>query len=234
MRIGILETDRVPDDLIDDFGSYADMVEAWLRQECREFSFSHYDVVQQIYPQNISECDAYLITGSKASAYDQTPWLFTLSQFIRELYICSTKKLIGICFGHQLIAQSLGGVVSKSPKGWGVGLAQTEVYKTELWMMPIAKSFKLPVIHQDQVIKLPKNGTAIAGNPFCPYSIIKYGDSVLTFQGHPEHQKTYTRALMLRRKDVIDEKVLCIGLRSLDNDSDAQLVAKWVVNFLAV
>ncbi|MCP2729962.1 glutamine amidotransferase-related protein [Limnofasciculus baicalensis] len=234
MRIGILETDQVSHDLIDDFGSYADMVEAWLRQECREFAFSRYDVVQQIYPQHISECDAYLITGSKASAYDQAPWLYTLSQFIRNLYIQSKKKLIGICFGHQLIAQTLGGVVHKSPKGWGVGLAKSEVYKTKPWMIPIANSFKLSVIHQDQVIKLPKNATAIAGNSFCPYSVVTYGESVLTFQGHPEHQKTYTQALMVRRKDFMEEAVFSAGLRSLDDDSDAQLVAKWVVNFLEV
>ncbi|HBK99244.1 MAG TPA: GMP synthase [Microcoleaceae bacterium UBA10368] len=232
MRIGILETDQVANDLIEDFGSYADMVEAWLRQERREFLFSRYDVVQEIYPQDISECDAYLITGSRASVYDHDPWLCTLSQFIRDIYMQSTKKLIGICFGHQLIMQSLGGVVYKSPKGWGVGLAQSEVYKTEPWMIPLAKSFKLPVIHQDQVIELPKDATAIAGNPFCPYSVVTYGGSVLTFQGHPEHKKTYTQALMLRRKDVMEETVFSAGFRSLDDDPDAQLVAKWVVNFL--
>jgi len=232
MQIGILETDRVPNDLIDDFGSYSDMVEAWLRQERRELEFSRYDVVQELYPQDISECDAYIITGSKASAYDRNPWLCTLSHFISELYVRSTKKLIGICFGHQMIAQALGGVVQKSPKGWGVGLAQSEVYQTEPWMMPTVKSFKLLAIHQDQVIDLPQAAMAIAGNRFCPYSVVKYGGSVLTFQGHPEHKKTYTQALMLRRKDAMEEAVLSAGLRSLDDDPDAQLVAKWVVNFL--
>jgi len=110
--------------------------------------------------------------------------------------------------------------------------SEEEVYKTEPWMIPLAKSFKLPVIHQDQVIELPKDATAIAGNPFCPYSVVTYGGSVLTFQGHPEHKKTYTQALMLRRKDVMEETVFSAGLRSLDDDPDAQLVAKWVVNFL--
>ena len=110
--------------------------------------------------------------------------------------------------------------------------SEKEVYKTEPWMIPLAKSFTLLVIHQDQVIELPKDATAIAGNPFCPYSVVTYGGSVLTFQGHPEHKKTYTQALMLRRKDVMEETVFSAGLRSLDDDPDAQLVAKWVVNFL--
>jgi len=99
-------------------------------------------------------------------------------------------------------------------------------------MVPIAQTFKLLVIHQDRVVELPKNATAIAGSPFCPYSAVTYGRSVLTFQGHPEHKKTYTQALMRRRKDVIEERVLSAGLRSLDDNIDAQLIAKWVVNFI--
>ncbi|MEM9214162.1 MAG: GMP synthase [Cyanobacteria bacterium P01_F01_bin.150] len=232
MRIGILEADQVAQDFIGEFGSYGDMVESWLYQAEKELLFRRYDVVQEIYPQDIAECDAYIITGSKASAYDQTPWVYTLSQFIRNLYTQSTKKIIGICFGHQIIAQTLGGLVSKSSKGWGIGLAENKVYEEETWMLPFAKTFKLLVSHQDQVVNLPENAKLIAGNTFCPYSVLKYGTSVLTFQGHPEHRKAYTQALMLSRKGVIEEETLLIGLRSLEDEDDAQLIARWVINFL--
>ncbi|HEY7775911.1 MAG TPA: GMP synthase, partial [Kineobactrum sp.] len=121
MKLGILKTDAVRPEWVPDFGEYPDMFIALLGQLDPSLEFAVYDVEQGQYPADIDEVDAYLITGSKSSVYDDKPWIETLMAFVRELDQ-RRKKLVGICFGHQLVAQALGGKTEKSPKGWGVGL----------------------------------------------------------------------------------------------------------------
>ena len=126
MKLGILKTDAVRPEWVPEFGEYPDMFVALLEQADPSLEFVVYDVEEGQYPDDIEEVDAYLITGSKSSVYDDKPWIARLMDFVQELDR-RRKKLVGICFGHQLVAQALGGEAAKSPKGWGVGLAHASI-----------------------------------------------------------------------------------------------------------
>ena len=151
MRIGILEADWLGKETQEKYGSYGDMFRILLSSVDEQLLFQTYQVTELEYPEHINECDAYLITGSKDSVYENKPWIMQLQKYITILSDHS-KKLIGICFGHQLVDQALGGRVEKSERGWGIGLAQSAVVKTKPWMIPASEKFVLLVSHQDQVI----------------------------------------------------------------------------------
>jgi GMP synthase-like glutamine amidotransferase len=120
MKIGILKTDAVRPEWVPTFGEYPDMFERVLKLVDPDLEFEVWDIEEGEFPTTLDGIDGFIITGSKSSVYDDKPWIRSLEALVRELYE-ARKKVIGICFGHQLIAQALGGLVDKSPKGWGVG-----------------------------------------------------------------------------------------------------------------
>ena len=132
MKIGILKTDAVRPEFVPEFGEYPDMFAALLSRVDPALEFATYDVEEGEFPDDIHAVDAYLITGSKSSVYDDKPWIKQLMQFVRELH-ARRKKLVGICFGHQLVARALGGHTEKSDKGWGVGAHSATFSQSPRW-----------------------------------------------------------------------------------------------------
>ncbi|MDH5445064.1 MAG: GMP synthase [Gammaproteobacteria bacterium] len=231
MKIGLLEAENLKPEIIKTYGSYANMTARLLQAVKADLSFQTYPVINGGYPDTIDECDAYLITGSKASAYDDDDWITQLENYIQTL-VYKQKKLIGICFGHQLIAQALGGKVAKSDKGWGVGVMNSQILLEKPWMTPYQPSFSLLVSHQDQVAELPVSAERIASNEHCLNSSYLIGQHVLSFQGHPEFSVDYARQSMEGRRELIGEERYQQRLKSLADQTDHLLVAKWIVNFL--
>ena len=235
MRIGILETDTLQPDIEEKYGSYAEMFQSLFLSVNDQLEFTVYPVIESIYPENMDECDAYLITGSKSSAYDKEPWIKQLQNYIVALHK-HRRKLIGICFGHQIIAQALGGLTEKSKKGWAVGNSISNVEQTKPWMGDVMtnakKQFSLLVSHQDQVTSLPAQAELIATTIFCPNASFQIANHILTFQGHPEFSADYLIYLMNKRRDIIGEEKYKKAMDSLQNDQDALLVALWIVNFI--
>lgn len=231
MKVGILEAEQLLPEILAEYGSYAEMTMELLRSVDDRISFQTYQVTRSEYPQTSDECDAFLITGSKASAYDNEAWITQLSDYIKRL-ANEEKKLIGICFGHQLIAQALGGKVEKSDKGWGVGVMESKVVLTQTWMQPAQQPFSLLVSHQDQVIDLPPKAERIAGSEFCINSSYQVGKHILTFQGHPEFSIAYARQSMDRRRELIGEARYLAAKASLDSNIDHNIIARWILNFI--
>lgn len=231
MIIGVLQTDVLADQVVQRYGSYVDMFETLLSAADTQLAFQTYQVKHGEYPKNIHECDVYLITGSKSSCYEDAHWIHQLKQFVVDCFE-QDKKLLGICFGHQLIADALGGLVQKSDKGWGVGLASSTVTQTPHWLTPEQQQFNLLVNHQDQVIQLPPQASLIATNEFCPIASYQVDRSVLTFQGHPEFSRDYLHHLMTKRRQIIGEQAYQQGMKSLQQNEDNELVAQWIVNFI--
>lgn len=232
MKLGILKTDAVRPEWVSDFGEYPDMFIALLGQADPELEFVVYDVECGEYPTDIDEVDAYLITGSKSSVYDDKPWIAVLMDFVRELDR-RRKKLVGICFGHQLVAQALGGETAKSPRGWGVGLHTHRFTTTPPWHDQGEPEFSVLVSHQDQVVKTADNTRVLAGSDFCEYAVCQIGDHILTFQGHPEFVVQYSREIMDFRREMIGEEAYRAGVLSLGSAPQSQRAARWIVNFLA-
>ncbi|UCB55142.1 MAG: hypothetical protein JSW45_00955 [Thiotrichales bacterium] len=233
MIIGILEADILDDDVIERYGHYADTFEQLLSAVDPQLAFQTYHVTQQQYPQDINDCDVYLITGSKSSVYEDIDWINRLKQFVVDCYEREVK-MVGICFGHQLIAHALGGRVQKSDKGWGIGVASSEVTHMPDWLVPEKKQFNLLVSHQDQVTRLPQQASLVATNEFCPIAGYRVNNSILTFQGHPEFSRDYLRYIMTHRRDLIGEQAYNHAKQSLARalNEDNNLVAQWIVNFI--
>lgn len=231
MRIGLLETDVLYDDLIEDYASYGLMFERYfcsLRSSALEFVY--YQVQQGELPQPLDACDAYLITGSKAAAYEDHRWITNLRQWVIEANQAGVR-LLGICFGHQLIAHALGGRVELSAKGWGVGV-RSLLTTDSPFSQPLPKYLDLIYSHKDQVVKLPSKAKNFLTDGFCPYAGFTIGQHILTFQGHPEFTPDYTQRLLSRRAEVIGEPVYSQGINSLRQGTDARFIGRLILDFL--
>ncbi len=231
LKIGILDCDILHETLRKQYVSYAHMFQTLFMQVAPSIDFAVYPVIDGTYPETVDECDAYIITGSKSSAYDNDDWIAELRNYIRTL-ASHRKKMVGICFGHQLLAHVLGGRTKKSDNGWGVGVMSSEVMANPDWMQPVMPSYSLLVSHKDQVVQLPSNATVIATSPYCENAAFQIEDYALGFQGHPEFIRGYSRQLMEMRREIIPADVLEKGMASLTESTDHLVVAKWIVNFM--
>ena len=231
MRIGILKTDTVRAEFQDDFGDYPDMFRQLLLAADPGLDFTNYDVQRGEYPGSLAACDAYLITGSRDSVYDNQRWIGDLAVFVGELHR-ARHKLIAICFGHQLVAHFLGGETRPAEVGWGVGVKMSEVVRRPAWMDPPADNIRLLVSHKDQVSKLPDGAEVFATSAYCPVAGYTIGDHVFAVQGHPEFDPGYARALIEWRRALLGEDCAEAGLESLGSATDERLVARWIVNFI--
>lgn len=228
MKIGILLTDELRDMLQTDFGRYADMFVALL--DGNGFAFSVYDVRAGEYPADIRDCDGYLVTGSRHGAYDDLAWLPPLREFINRLHRRKVA-LLGVCFGHQIVAQALGGEVEKSEKGWGLGPHEWKIHAHMPWMQPPQEALTLQCIHQDQVVKLPPGAQLLAGSAFCENAAFSIGSHVFCVQGHPEFQAVYVRALLEHLREKIDAPAINAAQEKVDGPVDRALCAQWIAQF---
>lgn len=231
MKIGILQADDVNPVLQPEHGNYPQMFEKALRAVLPDCELPVYRVLDGELPATTTECDAWLITGSKFGVNDGLHWIEALSDFVRTLW-AEQRPLVGICFGHQLMARALGGTVVKSDKGWGVGLSFNQVIERKPWMQPWQEELDLLVSHQDQVVVLPEEAQVLASSDFCPYYLIQYGECFLSVQGHPEFCVDYCRALMEMRRDTLPAARLRAGRASLNAEADSQLMMQWIASFL--
>ena len=232
VHLGILQTDSVLEDLQPRFGDYPQMFEGLFREQDPGMTFTTYNV-QHALPDNL-ECDAYLITGCKLSVYDDLPWIRELARFVRQA-IEAKKKILGICFGHQLIAHFFGGEAGPASAGWGVGVQTNDLVMTHGWMgdvNQIPSQLHLVASHKDQVLELPEGAEVFASSDFCPVSGFTLGDEVLTIQGHPELSAEYSEALMGVRRQLLGEDVYQAGINSLQKSTDERLFARWMLAFI--
>ena len=236
--LGILTTGHPPEELVEEHSTYPEMFTRMLGTTAPEdWDYKFYAAVDGELPQRPDECDAWLITGSKFGAYEDFPWIHALKDFLRLAYD-DGMPLVGICFGHQILAESLGGKVVKSDKGWGVGnhsyhwsndrpdwLAATDLADKE--------DFAIQAFHQDQVVELPREAKVLASSPFCDYAALAYKDQAISFQGHPEFSKEYVKDLLEgRRETVLGPEVADKGLATLHQHNDRAAVGAGIVEFL--
>ncbi|MGZ8067849.1 glutamine amidotransferase-related protein [Aeromonas salmonicida] len=234
MRLGILDCDRLDPDLADHFGPvYSEMFIKGFRALAPELEFRIWSALDGELPDDLQECDAWLITGSRHDAYSDLPWIQALRAWIRLAHDADVK-LAGVCFGHQVIAQALGGEVVKSTKGWGVGVSVHPMLATGSWMQPGLDQIRILASHQDQVALLPPGATRLAGNDFCPNFMFLQGDHIVAIQGHPEFSVEYNRALIERRRDFLSDDRYQSSLSSLEGEVDSATMMQWLLQFLGI
>lgn len=231
MIIGILQADSVMQRFQPTHGNYPGMFAEVLGRVDPNIEFRHYDVEHGEYPEELNECDGYVITGSKMSVYDDESWIQVLLKFVQQLHK-HKKKLVGICFGHQLVAEALGGKTQPAAGGWGVGVHENHILIKESFMDPCVEAFALVVSHKDQVSKLPDGAELLASSDFCPNAMFRIDNHILTFQGHPEFTKAYAKDLMEMREEVLGEDKFNAGMNSLSKPHDREIIANWIVRFI--
>ncbi len=236
MKIGILKADSVLDQFQPEFGDYPDMFVRILSDAASatgiDISFVTYDVEHGEYPENIDVCDGYVITGSKKSVYDDEAWIHDLQHYVVQLHEAK-KKLVGVCFGHQMVAQALGGKTEPAAKGWGVGVHHSDLVASKAYMTPALAEIATIVSHKDQVTVLPPGAERLATSDFCPNSMYQVGEHIFCLQGHPEFVAGYSNALIHFRRELIGEDNFKSGIASLDQPIDGSSIAQWILRFIA-
>jgi GMP synthase-like glutamine amidotransferase len=223
MKVAILETGKPPGTLAEQFGDYPAMFARLLGPG---FETESFDVEAGELPDPAAH-EACLITGSPAGVYEPLPWIAPLQDFIRS---ARGSKMVGICFGHQVMAGALGGHVEKSAKGWGAGLHRYAVVRSEPWIES-AGTIAVPASHQDQVVIQPPNTEVVATSEFAPFAGLAWTDRpAISFQFHPEFSPEFAKALIERRYDIVPDPHAAVA--SLDAPNDNARVAGWIRRFL--
>ena len=231
MKIGLLGCDDVPERFRQFGGTYRDMFQRLLSPHMPDAQFAWFDVLNGELPQSADQCDAYICTGSRYSVYEDREWIAKLKDFIRDLRDAN-KPFVGICFGHQMLAEALGGKVGKSSQGWGVGVHDMDIVKPEPWMVPPAQHCKIQYMHSDQVQKLPPESAVLARAPHCEVAMFRVGDTMLGIEGHPEFPASYVTALLKDRKSRIGEDVTNEALAHVNDETQSNVIAGWIKNFI--
>lgn len=230
MRVAILEAGAPPPALVPAFGTYADMTRHLLGDAHDIATIRVFD--HGLLPA-LGAFDAYVVTGSAAGAYDPLPWIPPLEAFLRAAR--GRAKLVGICFGHQIMAQAFGGHVAKAPQGWGLGLHRYGIAAAAsppAWVDGPADVIGT-ASHQDQVLVPPAGSRTIAASRFTPHAILAYGEEALSFQFHPEFAPGFSRALFARhRAPGLSPALITEATASLDGANDNRRVAGWIGRFL--
>ena len=220
MKIGILQTGHVNAQLVDENGDYPEIFASFLTG--RGLGFDTFAVCDGVFPSGPEMAEGWLITGSKYGAYEDLPWIAPLEQLIRDIY-ASPRPMVGICFGHQIIAQALGGKVEKFAGGWSVG-RQSYTLNGE--------TLALNAWHQDQVLGVPEGAKVVSSTPFCDNAALVYGNRAFTLQPHPEINRTYIKGLLdVRAPGVVPEPLRQEALAQLDDPTDSARMADMIARF---
>lgn len=230
MKIAILDADILYDSLRPDYGSYGRMFEHLLGPVTRDWQLTVYCVINGQYPADPAQYDGFLITGSKYDSFASDDWIVTLRQYAQALYELG-KPMVGVCFGHQLLAHALGGRAGRSDAGWGLGVMQYRLEQAPAFV-DNRSAVNLIVSHRDQVLALPAPAQRLLSNDFCPNAAFYIPGRVLAIQGHPEFSVAYARALLALRADQLSPQLLTQVEASFATPHDGALVGTWIRRFL--
>lgn len=231
MRIGVLECDHVSERYLPIAGDYSDMFTAMVSEADPRAEVALFDVRRGELPSRPDECDGWLCTGSSASVFDDEPWIVAVAELVREVH-AARVPLVGICFGHQLIAHALDGRTERAAVGWGAGALPMQIIVEAPWMTPPLVSATLLYSHQDQVTELPAGGRVLGRAPHCPIAMLAVDRHLIGIQAHPEFGAPYLRALLVDRVDRMGEVDTAKALESLEQPTDDRVVARWILGFL--
>ena len=231
MHLCILQSGEINPAIAEGLPGYQDMYSALFAEAAPDVHLTYIQTRHGEIPSDIDDFDAYLITGSPRGVYNDDDWIAPLHDFVRAIYRAG-KPLIGICFGHQVIANALGGHAEKSSQGWGAGIRTIPVINPSDIIPADCTSLDLLYMHQDQVTSLPEGATTLMGDTFCPIAAYSIGDQVLCFQGHPEFTHPVVKAIIDLREEEIGTERSATAHDSLKKPHDGATVGHILYNFL--
>lgn len=231
LRLGLIQCGHINPDLAATHGDYPHLFATLLGR--LGVTIDAFDV-HVAGPPPVDACDGWLISGSPDSAYDPLPWIPPVEDFLRAA-VSAEAPLVAICFGHQLLAQALGGRVARAAQGWGVGVDRYDlVGSIPSWMVPLPhdRSVRLVASHQDQVVELPPGAEVVATTGHCRVAAYTLGSAALALQPHPEFTVGLSQALIELRRERIGSNTADAALSTLAQPVHSDLVAQWMVSFL--
>lgn len=221
MRIGILQCGHIRSSVAAIHGDYPEMYAQLL--DGFGFEFAAFDLEAMEFPASIHSCDGWLISGSRHGAYEDHEFIKPLEAFIREAYD-QAVPLVGICFGHQIIAQALGGQVEKFAGGWAIGHTAYEIE---------GETLHLNAWHQDQITRLPVGARRIGQNSFCANAALVYDTRIYSLQPHPEFDGAIIAAYadLLRGDDGYPDDLMDHAITLKDAPDDNAKIARRIAAF---
>lgn len=226
MKVALLVCDHVAAQFVDKHGDYPHMFDQLLP----ELKLEPWFVCDGQFPV-VADYDAFVCTGSKASVYDDIPWIHQLKAFTKEVYD-SGKKFVGVCFGHQMMGEALGGKVERAAVGYLIGVHKFNLLEKPVWMGEAPDSYHILMLCQDQVVKLPPNSAVLASSPECPVGMFTVGETFLGIQGHPEFTPDYNRDVFESRVERIGKDKVERAVESLKTAPDREELRRWILGFL--
>lgn len=231
MKLTIAKTGGAPEQIRNEWPNYPEMFEAMLADTGATFDYRTVDLEAGELLGDPEPGEGLLITGSPLGVYEDHAFIVPLETAVRR-YAEAGAPVVGICFGHQLVARAYGAKVGKSEKGWGVGVHTYSLVADLPWQHEVDR-FSCVVSHQDQVQSLPAGFCRIAGSAFTPFGALMHNHlPILTFQMHPEYDHSFASALMAVRADRIPAERTELGQATLEHSSDRGALARWIKEFL--
>jgi GMP synthase-like glutamine amidotransferase len=231
MKLCILENDILEGELAQSYGGFGAMFFRLFESVGEDWDIAVFNTMRGEYPASFDDYDAVLLTGSRADSFSDEPWVVELRRQVTQL-LQQHKKMVGVCFGHQLIALCLGAPVGRAPQGWGTGRMTYEWHRPDLPHSQDRTHVSLLASHQDQVLALPPGARLVASNDFCPVASYTVGDAVFCIQPHPEFSEDISAYLLDKRRHLLGEAHYTASRLSLADGHEGEHIGRMVAAFL--
>ena len=229
-RLGVIDCENVAETL-DNEPEFGEMIIEAFNSIGFRPEYEIFDCKRGDLPSSVSDFAGYIVMGSYSSAFDPDLWIYDLGNFIKDVYQSGDSKLIGVCFGHQMIGKALGGRVEKAADGWGIGCLALHMHQ-HLFTSAVPAHIHLLFSHSDQVTVLPTEAKVLAHADHCPNAMIAVGGNILGIQAHPEFSPEFTRKLIHKHSTHFGEEVANNAVKSLSNRPDNRVMLEILKDFL--
>lgn len=226
-RIGLLLVGHIDAGSLHVGGDYPELYQELLGDKGIELTTYRCDEGQM--PDSLAEQDGWMCSPSRLSVYDDHAWLRDVESLLRDM-VAKEVPYVGICFGHQLMAQALGATVKKADYGWGIGAKTYEIVEPQPWM-DSTENVVLAASHQDQVQELPADARLLARADYCPIGGMVIGERAWTLQVHPEFSPALADSLLATRLALFGEEKAEAARRTLSSGLQQHRIAGWISTF---
>lgn len=233
MKLTLLHVGLTPPAMQDDFSTYPPQFQNMFEDAGAEMTFDSIYVLEGEPFPSIASVEGVVITGSAAGVYEDHEWMAPLRDFIKQAYAAKIPML-GVCFGHQIMADALGGHVGLSEKGWGLGRQEYVVNDIAGAQTALGENIAIAASHKDQVKVPPADAEVFLSSPFAPNAGLVYKNgAAISVQPHPEFGLEFSRGLVeLRRNNPLSDEEVRAMDATLDAPVDNTKMAKYLAQFL--
>ena len=231
MKLCILDNDTLDGELAERYTSFGSMFVRLFKDAGAHWTYDIFSTQRGEYPASFDDYGAVLLTGSEADSFSDAPWVVALRRRVKQLLV-QRKKMVGVCFGHQLIGLCMDAPVARAPQGWGEGRMTYDWLRSDLPYCQDRKQIALLASHQDQVLELPKGAKLVASSDFCPVAAFTVGNEVFCVQAHPEFDAGFSQYLLNEQRGRMGEEKYAARSQGLQAGHEGADIARLVVAFL--